>query len=352
MKTTYSIQPINSDAHKDGLIRLWKTYLQKYFDDRFEWLYTENPSGSTKTVLATQQDDDEVVGCASITPRPFFIDGSKFSAGITMDFIVHENHRTYGPALKLQRANFSTENVADFDMILAFPNKAAKGPMLRVGCKELGASSLFTKVLKTKSKLGRFIKLPVAAKAVGSVLDRILSAADFVRAFPGPGNRVASIATAFDHRFDAFWGNVKSDVLIADRSAAYLNWRYAGNRNPGYQIFCLTDKNSESLKGYVVYFIKDRVANVEDMFALNDKSEWQQLLFAFSRHMRKQDVDAVCVAYFGDEMLVEVFRKLNFFKNKEARSVLLHISPDLADSEKKTALNPGNWCLFEGDLDL
>ena len=352
MTTKYNILSLNHDAHKYGLVTLWKAYIQRYFDGRFEWLYNDNPAGITKTVLAISAGEDEIVGCSSIAPHPLFINGKKISAGIAIDFLVHENHRTYGPALKLQRTNFSKDNALDFKIILAFPNKAAKGPILRAGCKELGESRSFTKILKTGDKLVRYLKFPAIAKPFGFLLDKILSLLDCLKIIGRSANWHAEIVNTFDERFDAFWNSVQRDFILADRSAACLNWRYAGNRNVGYQVFCLNNRKTKALNGYVVYFEKGNVVYLEDMFAMDGKRAWIDLLCIFSIQMRQKGAAAICVSYFGSEFLKRILRQAYFFEKQSFRTVLLYINENVPESDKEAAMIPENWCLFEGDLDL
>lgn len=351
---SYTINSLDTKNHnhKNSLIDLWKKYLNKYFDARFEWLYKDNPAGQTKTVLAFKDDENKIIGCGSICPRPLYLNGQKARAGIAVDFIVDENHRTYGPALKLQRANFSEDNSSEFDIIIAFPNQAAKGPFLRVGCKALGEASLFTKVLKSENKIARYINIPVLTKSIGFILDQLLRLFDKMRVFAKPSNWHAETVDAFDERFDAFWNEVRNYKIIAERSSDYLNWRYARCKGIQYKVFCLSEKGSKTLKGYIVYFLHNNVANIEDMFAVNMDRTWLYLLYEFSEHMRKEGVVSICFSYFGNALFKELFHKLNFFEKKETRTVLLYINSNSSESFRNMALNPNNWSLFEGDLDL
>ena len=350
--TKYIINPLNSNTHKKDIIDLWKGYLKKYFDGRYEWLYKWNPHGETRTVLAFSERQDDIAGCCSIIPRPLFLKGKIIPAGIAVDFIVHENHRTFGPAIKLQRANFSDDNIADFEIVLAFPNKAAKGPIIRVGCKQLGSSSLFTKILKTENKLVKYIKIQFLRKAIGAIFDVVLNIADHLKVFSRSSKWDTEVLSDFDNRFDAFWSKVQGNLIIADRRAQCLNWRYTRNRNDTFKVFSLCDKNSKVLKGYIVYFIKEKVANIEDMFAANEEDEWFDLIYEFSLQMRNQRVEAICVTYFGNKFLHRIFKRLYFFEKKDFRNVFIYLNKNVSASDRETALNPDNWCLFDGDLDL
>ena len=350
---TYSFIPLDAEKHKNTLIGLWKRYLRKYFDGRFDWLYKDNPVGQTKTVLAFKDQETDAIGCGSICSRHLYFNGQKVSAGIAVDFMVHEKHRTYGPALKLQKANFSDDNASEFDIIIAFPNKAAKGPFLRVGCKSLGEASLFTKVLKSETKLAHYINIPLLTKSTAFILDQVLRFFDKMRVVSKPSNWYAEHVSAFDERFDAFWNEVRENYkIIADRNSHYLNWRYTNCKGVEYRVFCLSQKGSGPLKGYIVYFLYNNVANIEDMFAVKMDRTWLYLLYEFSEYMRKEGLASICFSYFGNPLLKELFRKLNFFEKKETRTVLLHISKKSLESFRNMAFNPNNWSLFEGDLDL
>ena len=70
--------------------------------------------------------------------------------------------------------------------------------------------------------------------------------------------------------------------------------------------------------------------------------------------MRREDVESICVVYFGNEKLEAYLRKLNFIMRNESRNVFLYINTKNKDSElyQTTMMDEKSWHLLEGDLDL
>src|SRR3954462_3033757 len=71
---------------------------------RFDWLYSANPFGPARTLIAVDDTSRELIGIGSAFPRQLWVEGRQQRAWILGDFCIAERFRTLGPAVTLQRA--------------------------------------------------------------------------------------------------------------------------------------------------------------------------------------------------------------------------------------------------------
>ena len=57
---------MDENKHREAIIGLWKDNFLRYFKNRFNWYYNENPMGSAKTSLQTMHRI-RVLACEKIT---------------------------------------------------------------------------------------------------------------------------------------------------------------------------------------------------------------------------------------------------------------------------------------------
>ena len=69
----------------------------------WDWLYVHNPDGPARAWLA-EDDGGEAVGVAAAFPRRVWIEGREHTCWNLGDFAIRPDHRSLGPAVRLQRA--------------------------------------------------------------------------------------------------------------------------------------------------------------------------------------------------------------------------------------------------------
>lgn len=112
--------------------------------------------------------------------------------------------------------------------------------------------------------------------------------------------------TEFDQSVDAFWKKVKNRYPISiERSAEYLNWRYAKNPLARYQIFAA--KNNGEIKAVVVLRVEEpkmekslgmKVARIIDFVAAEDAEVFA--LDATAHYCRENKIDFIDYFTSGD----------------------------------------------------
>ncbi|MHB9154850.1 MAG: hypothetical protein ACYC5N_04050, partial [Endomicrobiales bacterium] len=156
-----------------------------------------------------------------------------------------------------------------------------------------------------------------------------------------------------DERFDGLWNELKPKYrVIGEKSASFLNWRYAGNGDERHHFFCLFTRDKKQLKGFVVYTLKEDIATVKDISVDDTGGLLDYLLLKFSEKMRNENVCFITLSYFGNEGFLERLRALNFLERKARRSFFVFFDNSGDPEMSPTILDRKNWFLFGGDLDL
>ena len=341
------------EKHQDIVQKLWKGNLAQYFENRLNWLDSENPYGQAKIFLAIFDDTEEIIGSGSSFPRKMFINGRDAIQGVAVDFNVKKDHRTFKPAVKIQRAVAESVKEAEYDYIFVFPNQASKGVFTRVGYKVLGMSKNYAKVLRSEKKLINFVKISVIAKMFGFFLDRLLWLMDLRFYLIKPRNLTIEILKSCDERFDKLWKTAKTNYnIIGEKSSAFLDWRYSKFEGQQYLFFCLFDETKKNLKGYVTYSINNNIARIEDIFAESLNNIIVFLLSEFSKQMRKQKVDSISFAYLGNDFFLTLIKKLNFVERPGVRPCMLLLNKNYPQESRKIMLDKNNWFIFDGEMDF
>ncbi|HVN95529.1 MAG TPA: GNAT family N-acetyltransferase [Syntrophorhabdaceae bacterium] len=349
----YQIIPMDLEQHRQALLALWREGLEECTDERFDWLYTRNPSGVTRTYLALDEKSRSIVGCASLVPRHINMAGNDVVMGVAADFIITARHRAFGPALKLQRELFAKQKEHGFCAILAFPNASAEGVFSRTGYKPLGKAIRYVRLIKAEIKLRETVKNRMLAKILGFVLDNVWSIMSLdIRRILTANTYTFETVDNCDSRFDTLWDKAKQGYPITgEKVSSYLNWRYPGDPSRRHRFFCILSRTGELL-GYLVYIVREGVAMVGDLFFVtSDEQISRRLLTGFVKEMKAQGAHSVTLTYLGSGALAENLRKAGFFPRKEQERTVF-LGQNVTGGEVGLERNGADWCLLDDELDL
>lgn len=346
----YSIVPADIANDREAVLKLWKRNFNRVPEERFAWMYRDNPAGPAACWIATEAERGEIVGATAVFPRQLLIDGDTIRAGIAGDFAVDPKHRGFGPALSLQKTAVAHCSERTFSVLYGLPNKQSRSVLLRAGYRTVADVYRMTKPLRSWYYLSRRIEMPFITRALSRSVDvvfRLLSWKDSSR------HETYALETppAFDARFDELWNKASTHfTVIGERSSSYLNWRYRSSPHETYSIFSLVRKDTRSLLGYIVYHTNENKANIADLLSLDLDSTLDTLLSAFISHLRKSFVDSVSVSYAGTRLFLKKLLNYGFFIRDREGKVVVYAPADVA--AHAIVLNEENWYLLSGDNDI
>jgi hypothetical protein len=341
--------------HRDAVLELWKQNLsderiRNVLDRRFDWFYRSNPEGQPRTVLAIHRPSGDVVGCGSLFPRRMWMLGTPITVGIPADFAVTARHRIGGAALSIQRALIDTEREG-FAFLLGFPNRHSVKILERAGYHAIGLSEGWVKPLRAQYKLERYMHR-VVARGAAAPIDAYLALADAIRPQGRTRHRAELLARA-DERFDRLWARAAPNYRITgERTAAYLNWRYAEFPTESHQFFCLSEPESGELVGYMAFLARGRKIFVADFFALDMRESAARLLTRFGRAMRRAGRDSVFIGHAGAAEFDARLRRLGFYPSTDRDRQLVAWTGDCAPEVQQLVADRESWHLFEGEMDI
>src|SRR5689334_2271319 len=100
-----SVRPADLYSDRDALIDLMLRYLTPMSDGpRYDWLYCRNPDGPARVWVMVDELDGNMVGSAAAIPRQMYVGKQRMLGCVLMDFWIHPEYRSVGPAVQLQRA--------------------------------------------------------------------------------------------------------------------------------------------------------------------------------------------------------------------------------------------------------
>lgn len=341
---SYAIERVEWKDHGDVVSEVLGHSFPDVPATRYAWLHERNPAGPGALWLA-RAADGRPVGTAALHGRQIVVEGRPYLAGLANNFAVDPAVRGFGPAVALQRAVLAACEAGEFAFIYGFPNRAAK-PVFERMAYVPGRTRRLARLLRSRPYLQRSPWAPASvAPLLAKPLDltmRLLSRETYRSA---RGTRLEHV-TAFDSTFDAFWARLRRQhAIIADRSAEYMNWRYAQWPTRRYDLAVL--RRGDDIIATVVSYVIDDIVYIAELFALDTES-FDGLLIPFLRAQRRAGACAVSLILLGDVGFAGRLAKYGFHLRDVERSMMIYVPP--SSPLRSWLYHVDRWTLFEGDI--
>jgi len=308
--------------------------------------YLANPAGIGSILLLRTEAQSEIVGVQGLHPRVLHFGAARFGAANLADFAVAAAHRSLGPALMLMR-QATAAAAASFDLVYGLPNAKSAAVCRRAGLRLVGTIQRHVKPLRSRNLMARHMP-PRLAAGLAPWADIGLQLRDSWQRLVGTSRLSCRDGALDDPAIDAIWARRDRGLLLSDRSAALLKWRYGLPGRGVWQVTIAQDAAGTPI-GYVVWQLKDGVAFASDFFCTAPAKDTTALMLAFGRHVRRRDAHVVSVLFFGLDAVAVALRRAGFTVRGQNASVFVgHASPTLA------GLDPGTcWYTtgFDNDAD-
>jgi len=335
----YSVEKVEQNFDSKILLSIWEDSLPDLDRNRIQWAYEQNPGGQVRLWLLKDLSNQQYIGMCTVFPRRFQFNGKKIECGITADFAVKRRYRSLGPALKLTKAVIASK---EFDILFGMPNQKAAGIQLRAGFKELGNASSFLKIFHSRSILRSYSNpLLYSAWPLFDIFFKLKTTRLKFRR-----ESRAEIDNKFDEKIDSLWDNYNRILGFAGkRDSQYLKFRFEKNPYKTYHIFKLPEKDSENLKGYIVYRVKNNIIQIADFFAKDLSDSLTELFESFSAYCMKHKYDAISLLFLDKTKYSKIFRKLGYYQMNSGKKVLFysHTHEIVEKSEFFLTLGDFDW---------
>lgn len=353
----YTVTPLRLDVHREALARLWAENMSdvrvaSVVSDRMRWLYGEDPERRTTTMVCVDSDSGEIVGCGSFFRRAAWIAGRSIRAGVLCDFAVTRAHRVGGGAVAIQRALVDAARAEGVELLFGHPNEKSIAVFRRVGYHVVGEATAWAKPLVCPHAVGDMLRWKDAAAFAAVPIDAALRALDRVRAVGSPLRVRGELIRRADERVDALWKRGRTDSrIVGEQTAAYLAWRYERATTAKYRMFGVFPPEDGRLLAFAVYTTDGRKAAVCDLFGEHLETSAEPLLLHLSEHLRSQGLESVSLSYVGSAAFGAQLLSVGFLPRRGRRPLVVHAG-DLGESLRARVLDPTNWFMLEGELDL
>jgi len=335
------IKTTDPSDFREQIINFWKDYLPDTTAYRFNWLLKGNPAGRTIWILAFLDQTDSLVGTVSLMPKEIMQKGNVFHGAIMGDFMVHEKHRVFGPAINLLKAAANYVSNNEFDFIYTIPNLASTKLVERVGFKEEISLDAYFKPINLSYYVEKYIPALFSqiCTPVVEVCLRAISKDTYMFS-----SGICEEKIQADSSFDKLWKTMtgRVDDIVADHSAAYIIWRYMNNPCVDFRLLTYREKRKDALSGYIVFNKVDGRITVYEICALSKKPV-EQMLRYLTRTARKER----CVAIYFDASLnnrwLSILRSHRFFNAKNTINLFW-----LGNGN----ISPENWDYLQGDRNI
>jgi len=339
------IRPADLSADRSVILDCLGRFLSPQADAaRYDWLYLGSPHGPASAWVAFDEDRGETIGVASAFPRRAVLDGTETLGWVLGDFCIHDEYRTLGPALQLNRACLEAVDRGAAAFCYDFPSQGMMAVYRRLRIAPIGNVVRYSRVLRWGRRLGRAVPVPVLRDGVAA----IASIADLLPPRRGRVSAPADLSTRlyvdacggeFDELDRARRGRTR---LHLDRSAAHLNWRYRAK--PGARYEMLAARDGQRLRGYAVFAQEASDAELSDVAALDDATT-QALLDETAALLWRRGVVTLSMSVFASHSIAPALLRSDF-RPREGSPVILHGGPDL---RLRPALADGDAPLTHGD---
>ena len=261
----------------------FQEYIRKAFHQKYilsekqylNWQYGEN--------LFVAKSGKNIVGHFGFRDIAYKIGGQTKTVRVLMNLFVLEPYRLTGVA-----ADLAEKTIKDAQYIFVSGYK-----------KE--ASNIFKRIRPQWRDFGYFKRYFFILNKKAELLKGRKRENSMSSAIPLTGNFVFSFEKNIGEEFNAFWKKIKERYgSTVDRTAAYLQWRFADHPYFDYNIISL--RESGNLLGYLVWREEVdklfRIARIIDLVSDGDASD-RALLQKFIENATAQKYDAADFMFFG-----------------------------------------------------
>lgn len=340
-----TVRPANGGRDRDLLTGLLSRNLSPHLvEQRFDWLYQENPHGPASVWLAQDDETHAAIGCAAVFPRQLWVSGAIQLGYVLGDFCTDVQHRSLGLALKLQRACLNYVSAHSPALAYDFPSDRMMAIYQRLKILPFGRIVRWAKLLRADRKIQSLVKFPGLGGILAAPVNLLLKWKDHASADSKRSWRITEHEAEFGDEFTSLAEEIGSRYgTCIHRSANYMNWRY--RRHPSRQYRVLVARRDAKLVGYVVFSHTVQDAVIVECFGLDETSMWNSLLKRVLELLRKTKVTAVSLPLLDVHPWSRTLGGLGF-RPRESNPVVIYEPGKTASPQ--TAGNSG-WFLMDGD---
>jgi hypothetical protein len=344
-KLRYTIVAASFAEDRPTIMRLWNSGLARHdmAEAKLQWYYQRNPEGLPQNFLLRSDASPRPVGVAALARRRMRYGAKSLVAGFILDFVVEPEHRTFFPALLLQKELLRHGKEA-YAVVFGMPGAGAEAILRRAGYRWVGQMVRLVRVLRSRAFLSRFLPGWLSA-ILGPAIDHTLLATASLHGLLNSGY-AWEWRDRPDTDFDALWERVAPpDTLIGVRDRAFLTWRFVESPLHAHRFFTVVSKADRKLVAYAVCHVDAEAMHVADFLVdPGAPGAGRRLWLDLSSEAYRMGHRSLSVEFLGNEDVRRQMDALGMVKREER--------PLYAAFENRPELSsPSNWYLTNADVD-
>ena len=310
--STSSLEEVDSEDTRSRIIELFHQNKTPDPENRYDWLY-RSKYACENHVHQVLLHNQTIVGIGSCLSVP----ADDFRLASFVNLLVDEQHRTLGPALKLERELIerACEKIQP-DMLIVRPNKRAEPLYKRLKFKPLTTSPRHSWI---SNPLG-FIPVPARLKRLsGTASSAVLK----------PWLWTQSISSAFRSGVisDPYrWAFHDSATSALDRVSSYHRWRYVDMPNQNFR--AASCDNSQGDKAPVIIFdiSPHGVLSISDFLNITGHTFEHALVSFMTQAMTLFKPRNFTTSITSPKQLEHVLRNLGFVRRVDGTETTTFVS--------------------------
>ena len=321
--------------------------------DNLTWLHQQNLAG-TNTIFYAMHENN-IAAIYTALPVVFQIRQQTSTALQSIDTITDEKHRGKGLFPKLANELYQDAEKNNFSLVYGFPNEnSAPGFFKKLGWTSFGEAPFIIKPLS----ISYFIKKLLNRKKESSA-----SQEEENHFFSLAGRKDLSKrihlepVSEFGEAYNELWKQVSTGIgVCADRSAAYMNWRYVARPESYYSSIGFFEDGR--LRGVIVFTIKNkhqgRVGYIMELIYDTTQPAIGKALLTYANKICKaEDADVILAWAFEHSFNYGAYKKTGYFNFPvKFRPQHLFLGVRVFDeSQASTINNISNWYISYSDSD-
>ena len=343
---SYETCPTCTDD-RETVLALWKRNLPTATEDRYGWLYQKGPA----TDWLLQDDEQTAIGSVGLMERSFRIHNRLVTAGQAVDMNVDQAHRSLGPALQLQRTAIEVSEARGLPFVYGLCDRRSQLVLRRMGYRLLGDVPRWAKPLTSKPFLPQSLRSKWLSGPIGmatNIAMRLVSAEKWQQR---PKDTRVEVVDRYDQRFDRLWARASERLpILGERSAEYLNWRFADAPDARYRALTLIDREDE-LRGYLVYDLKGSTVHMAD-FLYDQPLHLASLLPELFNIARRWGMESVVVESLVPDSIADLLKRFGFWRRLSNWPFLVYApKAQLEEWQDEGLFDLENWYLTRADVD-
>lgn len=280
-----------------------------------DWRYVGQKSNHPPLIFWASDKRGQRVGMVGMVFRPYWVNGQQFDFAVIGDISLDASLRGKGIAKKL--FEYMNAHIIKEKYYTAFviPNIPAQKSLSSTGWAIEESIVPHVYIVNPWEKINERLKNECISKVLGKTFQMFVNLK--FKIISTKGIRIENV-DSFEEPFDNFWSIFnKKGIIIRERSAEFLSWRFLEHPYNNFKIFKFI-KNNQCI-GYIIYLMdkKNTTSTIYDLILLNEYYVKPTISLFVKTLYQANNIGSVRISLNQHHPYSDALTKVGFFKRKD-----------------------------------